>query len=205
MIALALGRPPDAPSATYRASLAYFACLGVGFIVVELALLQSMTLLLGHPIFTLSVLLFTLLAAGGLGSSFSARFRVPAVCAAVAAAGIVYAFALPRLVPALLPLPLWARLLIAVAIVAPLGFAMGMPFPSGLRRVGGGSLPEPPFYWGLNGVMSVVGSIGTVLIAVTLGFQVAMIVGALCYVCAGLAGRKLLAADEVPVAESPAA
>ena len=205
VVLLALGRPGDAPAATYRASLAYFACLGVGFIVVELALLQSMTLLLGHPIFTLSVLLFTLLAAGGLGSSFSARFRVPAVCAAVAAAGIVYAFALPRLVPALLPLPLWARILIAVVIVAPLGFAMGMPFPSGLRRVGGGRLPEPPFYWGLNGVMSVVGSIGTVLIAVTLGFQVAMIVGALCYVCAGLAGRKLLAAEEVPVVESPAA
>jgi hypothetical protein len=205
VLLLALGRPAHAHAATYRASLAYFAFLGVGFIVVELALLQSMTLLLGHPIFTLSILLFTLLAAGGLGSSLSRRFRVPAVCAAVAAAGALYAFALPRLVPALLPLPLWARILIAVAIVAPLGFAMGMPFPSGLRRVGGGRLPEPPFYWGLNGVMSVVGSIGTVLIAVTLGFRVAMIVGALCYVGAALAGRKLLAAEEAPVAESPAA
>jgi predicted membrane-bound spermidine synthase len=205
VIVLALGRPADAPAATYRASLAYFACLGVGFIVVELALLQSMTLLLGHPIFTLSVLLFTLLAAGGLGSSLSARFRAPAVCAGVAGAGVVYAFVLPRLVPALLPLSLWARILIAVAIVAPLGFAMGMPFPSGLRRVGGGRLPEPPFYWGLNGVMSVVGSIGTMLIAVTLGFQVAMIVGALCYVCAALAGRRLLADEAAPVAESPAA
>ena len=204
-VLLLVGRPADASRAAYRASLAYFACLGVGFIVVELALLQSMTLLLGHPIFTLSVLLFTLLAAGGLGASFSARFRTPVVCGVIAAAGVFYALVLPRLVPALLPLSLWARILIAVVIVAPLGFGMGMPFPSGLRRVGGGRLPEPPFYWGLNGVMSVVGSIGTVLIAVTLGFQVAMIVGALCYVCAGLAGRRLAAAQTPVVVESPAA
>jgi hypothetical protein len=202
---LVMGRPEGASAGAYRASLAYFACLGVGFIVVELALLQSMTLLLGHPIFTLSILLFTLLAAGGLGSSRSARFRTPAVCGAIAGAGLVYAFVLPRLVPALLPLPLWARILIAIAIVAPLGFAMGMPFPSGLRRVGGGRLPDPPFYWGLNGVMSVVGSIGTVLIAVTLGFQVAMVVGAGCYVGAALAGRRLLSAQASPAIESPAA
>ena len=106
--------------------------------------------------------------------------------------------------PALLPLPLAARIAIAVAIVGPLGFAMGMPFPSGLRRVGG-ELPDPPFFWGLNGVMSVVGSIGTVLVAVTLGFQVAMIMGAACYVGAAVAGRRLTA-DEAPAhAESPAA
>ena len=204
-VLLVMGRPAGASRGAYRASLAYFACLGVGFIVVELALLQSMTLLLGHPIFTLSVLLFTLLAAGGLGSSLSARFRAPVVCSLIAAAGVVYAFVLPRLVPALLPLPLWARILIAIAMVAPLGFAMGMPFPSGLRRVGDGHLPDPPFFWGLNGVMSVVGSIGTVLIAVTLGFQVAMIIGACCYLCAGLAGRHLLATEAPAAAESPAA
>jgi hypothetical protein len=205
-VLLVLGRPANASPAAYRASLAYFSCLGVGFIVVELALLQSMTLLLGHPIFTLSVLLFTLLAAGGLGSSFSARFRTPVVCGVIAAAGLFYALALPRLVPALLPLPLTARILIAIVIVAPLGFAMGMPFPSGLRRVGNGQLPDPPFFWGLNGVMSVVGSIGTVLIAVTLGFQVAMIVGAACYVCAGLAAKRLADAQSAPVvSQSPAA
>ena len=57
----------------YAASVVYFACLGVGFIAVELTLLQNLTLLLGHPIFTLSLLLFTILAAGGLGSAVSGR------------------------------------------------------------------------------------------------------------------------------------
>ena len=81
VVLLAFGRPKGPGAGPYAASLAYFASLGVGFIVVELALLQHMTLLLGHPIFTLSILLFTLLAAGGLGSSFSAASARPS-CAA---------------------------------------------------------------------------------------------------------------------------
>jgi SAM-dependent methyltransferase len=184
VLLVALGKPADAPGSTYASSVAYFACLGLGFIALELALLQNLTLLLGHPIFTLSVLLFTLLAAGGVGSHLSARFSVRTVCLVVAAVGVLCAFALPKLVSALLPLPLSARIVIAIALVAPLGFAMGMPFPSGLRRVGQGSLPAPAFYWGLNGVLSVIGSIGTMLIAVSLGFRVAMLAGAACYVLA---------------------
>jgi hypothetical protein len=182
-----LGRPRGGGAAPYAASIAYFAGLGLGFITVELALLQNLTLLLGHPIFTLSILLFTLLAAGGLGASWSPRFRARPVCFGVAALGIAYAFVLPLVVPPLLPLPLAARVAAAVALVAPLGFAMGMPFPQGLSRVGHGPLPAPAFYWGLNGVLSVIGSVGTMALAVTLGFRVALVVGSLFYVVAGLA------------------
>jgi len=189
-VLLALGRPKDQGARRYWGSIAYFASLGLGFITVELALLQNMTLLLGHPIFTLSILLFTLLAAGGLGSYCSGRFRMGRVCLAVAALGVVYAFVLPLVVPALLALELPARIVIAVLLVAPLGFAMGMPFPSGLRKTGQG-LPEPPFYWGLNGILSVVGSLGTMVLAVTFGFQVAMLAGCACYVAAALAAGSL--------------
>ena len=84
----------------YAASIVYFASLGVGFIAVELSLLQHLTLLLGHPIFTLSILLFTLLAAGGLGSRSSGRFRLGPVCLGVAALAALYALVLPRVVPA---------------------------------------------------------------------------------------------------------
>jgi predicted membrane-bound spermidine synthase len=183
------GRPRGAQTRAYAGSVGYFACLGLGFMAVELTLLQRLTLLLGHPIFTLSVLLFALLAAGGLGSALSHRFSSRLACLAVAALGAAGAFALPPLVEALLPLPLPGRLAVAVAIVVPLGLAMGMPFPSGLRRVGSGSFPAPPFYWGLNGVMSVVGSVGTMLLAVAAGFRAAMLAGALLYLAAGfLAG-----------------
>jgi hypothetical protein len=102
---------------------------------------------------------------------------------------------LPRIVPFLLPLPLAARILIAMALVAPMGFVMGMPFPRGLQSTGRGSLPAPPFFWGLNGVMSVVGSVTTVFVALKWGFQAAMLIGCIAYVLAGLASRSALAAD----------
>jgi hypothetical protein len=187
---LFLGKPKAQGAKRYWGSIAYFASLGLGFIAVELALLQNLTLLLGHPIFTLSILLFTLLAAGGVGSYCSRRFRSGRVCLAVASLGVVYAFVLPRVVPGLLSLELAARIAIAMVLVTPLGFAMGMPFPSGLRKTGQG-LPEPPFYWGLNGILSVVGSLGTMVVAVTCGFQVAMLAGCACYVAAALAAGSL--------------
>ncbi len=182
------------PAYRYAGSLLYFAALGFGFIAVELALLQNLTLLVGHPIYTLSVLLFTLLAFGGLGSALSVRFPMWLACVAVAVIGGIEALALPRLVPALLWLPLWGRIVVAIALIAPLGLAMGMPFPGGLRRTGSGSLAAPPFYWGLNGIMSVIGSVTTVFVALTAGFQAAMLMGSACYLLAALASRMAFAA-----------
>ena len=177
----------------YAGSLLYFAALGFGFIAVELALLQNLTLLVGHPIYSLSVLLFTLLAFGGLGSALSVRFPMWLACVAVAVIGALEALALPRLVPALLWLPLWGRIAVAIALIAPLGLAMGMPFPAGLRRTGDGSLAAPPFYWGLNGIMSVIGSVTTVFVALIAGFQAAMLMGSACYLLAALASRMAFA------------
>src|SRR5438874_2425382 len=111
-------------------------------------------------------------------------------CAAVAIIGAIEALALPKLVPALLWLPLWGRIAVAILLIAPLGLAMGMPFPRGLRETGDGSLPTPPFYWGLNGIMSVIGSVTTVFVALMAGFQAAMLMGSVCYVIAALASRK---------------
>ncbi|MBZ5558682.1 MAG: hypothetical protein LAO77_15530 [Acidobacteriia bacterium] len=188
----AFGKPKGERVAPYASSIVYFASLGFGFIAIELALLQDLTLLLGHPIFTLSVLLFTLLAAGGVGSSVSGRVAPRTACLIVAVLGAIEAVALPRLVPLLLPLPLAARVAIAIAVIAPLGLVMGMPFPRGLQSTGRGALPAPPFFWGLNGIMSVVGSVTTVFVALTLGFQAAMLVGCACYVMAALVSRTAL-------------
>lgn len=178
------------PTLPYVGSLIYFAALGFGFIAVELALLQHLTLLVGHPIYTLSVLLFTLLAFGGIGASLSSRWSMWKACAAVAVIGAIEALALPKLVPMLLWLPLWGRIAVAILMIAPLGLAMGMPFPRGLKQTGEGSLPAPPFYWGLNGVMSVIGSVTTVFVALIWGFQAAMLMGSACYVLAALASVK---------------
>jgi hypothetical protein len=111
-------------------------------------------------------------------------------CVAVAVIGGIEALALPKLVPALLWLPLWGRIAVAIVLIAPLGLAMGMPFPRGLRETGQGSLPAPPFYWGLNGIMSVIGSVTTVFVALMFGFQAAMLMGSVCYLLAAAASMK---------------
>lgn len=187
LLFVATGKPRGTPVGPYAGSIVYFSCLGLGFIAVELSVLQHLTLLLGHPIFTLSILLFTLLAFGGLGSSTSRRFPIRQMCLLVGGLGGLYAVMLPRIVPVLLPLPLWARIGLAIAVVAPLGFAMGMPFPRGLQATGQGSLAAPPFYWGLNGIFSVAGSISAMVLAVTAGFTVVMLAGSLCYLVAAAA------------------
>jgi len=183
------GRPRGASVGPYSGSVIYFAALGFGFIAIELALLQNLILLVGHPIFTLSVLLFTLLAMGGIGSAISRRVPMWIACVGVAVIGGVEAIVLPLLVPSLLWLPLWARIICAMVMIAPLGFVMGIPFPGGLRRTGGASLPLPPFYWGLNGIMSVIGSIATVFVALMAGLQTAMLMGCVCYVLAALVSK----------------
>jgi SAM-dependent methyltransferase len=191
VLLVALGRPAGAPAGRYAGSILYFSGLGLGFIALELTLLQHLTLLLGHPIFTLSILLLTLLAVGGLGSYASGRFDPGRVCVLIAGLGLVYAFAVPRLVPMALSLGLGARIAIAILVVAPLAFAMGMPFPRGLQSTGQGPFPAPPFYWGLNGVFSVVGSLATMVTAVTMGFQAAMVAGCACYLVAAAASPSL--------------
>jgi SAM-dependent methyltransferase len=187
LLVLAFGKPKGEPGGPYARSVVYFASLGLGFIAVELALLQHLTLLLGHPIFSLTILLFTLLAAAGLGSMSSGRFSIAKVCAGIALLTAIYAFALPRLVPALLWMPPGVRIIIAILVAAPLGFLMGMPFPRGLQASGVGPFPPPPFYWGINGVFSVAGSLGTMCIAVAFGFTWAMLAGAVCYAVAACA------------------
>ena len=86
--------------------------------------------------------------------------------------------------------------MIAVAVVAPLGFLMGMPFPRGLASTGQGPFPAPPFYWGLNGIFSVLGSVGTMVAAVMVGFTAAMLGGAAFYLVAAAAARALGRASE---------
>ncbi len=84
-----------------------------------------------------------------------------------------------------------ARIAIAILLVAPLGFLMGMPFPKGLRATGSGPFPEPPLYWGMNGLFSVVGSMATMVTAVIFGFTWAMLGGAFFYLVAALSSRVL--------------
>ncbi len=176
----------------------YFAGLGLGFILVEIVLVQRFGLFLGYPAYSLSVVLFTMLLASSLGSLVSARWTsaasLPSIVAVVCLFVLAYASILPRLLDATLGATTPLRILVAVLAIAPLGFFMGMPFPTGLRRAALESKGLVSWAWAANGGASVFGSTLTVLISMTYGFTASFLCGAAAYALAlamAIAMRRL--------------
>jgi len=175
------------------ATLGYFALLGMGYLCVEIPLLQQFILFLGHPAYALATVLFALLLFSGLGSLLSHRAPLRLVLIALPALVGGYALGLPVLFDATLAAPLDLRLLIAVAALAPPGLLMGMPFPKGLALLEQGGSALVAWAWGVNGAISVVASILAALLALSFGFSVVLTVGASCYVGAGITAAVLRA------------
>ena len=178
-------------SAPHRWSfLIYFACLGLGFIMVEMVLLQRFTLFLGQPIYTLAVVLAGLLVSTGIGSYWASHFREASrlsllpVIAVVLAAVAATALLTPYIFSLALPLALPWRVLISLALIAPLGFILGMPFPNGLRIVAEEAPALVPWAWGVNGFFTVIGSVSSVILAMALGFRIVLAVAAGSYLLA---------------------
>lgn len=187
---------------------ALFSLLGVGFMLLEVPLIQRMTLFLGEPSLALSVLLAVLLLGAGLGSFCAQRIPVAsaragmALAAAVAGAWMaVNAFVLPGMVERLLPLALPWRLLAAAAMLAPTGFVTGIPFPLGVRRLGhGGRAAWVPWLWAVNGGGSVVGSALAIALAMVSGITSVVILGAVCYALVALIASRVPEGTPAPEA-----
>ena len=176
------GTSPSAPG------IAYFAFIGAGYLLVEIPLIQQFTLLLDRPALALSVVLFTLLLTSGIGSWFSVRLPLRRSLAVLVTLVLLTALALPALMRLGLSWPLGARLVLAALVLAPLGTLMGIPFASGLRRI----VPtQIPWAWSANGALSGVGGVVAAMLTLDLGFRMALIIGALAYLGALLATRRL--------------
>jgi spermine/spermidine synthase len=181
----------------WQRSLAYFACLGGAFMLIEVALLQRFVLLLGHPVYSLTVTLFSLLVGTGLGSVLSRRIGDAHVkraavlaCGAVAVVALLWASVLPAVVQAAIAWPLGLRIALAVALMTPAGMVMGIPLPAGVRVLSATQPQLVAWAWGMNGALSVLGAILAVFIAMNWGFSITLLCGAGLYaVAAGLAGR----------------
>jgi len=179
-------------------SVVLFSMLGIGFMLVEISLIQRFVLFLGQPVLSLAVLLFSLLVGAGVGSMCSGRLAADKIIKgiAIAAVSIVavllgYTFLLPLIFNQLLGFELTIRLLTTVVILLPLGFLMGFPFPLGIRWLKELKMESRiPWMWGINGVCSVLGSVMTIVIAISLGFTEALLVGAGCYFIVFLAFKK---------------
>jgi spermidine synthase len=188
--------------------LSFFVCLGVGFIVVEVILLQRFGLFLGHPSYSLVVVLFSLLLAGGVGSALSDRIPEPRrrlglgiVAGVVAALLVAYAYGLPWVFHRWIGAPLDTRIAVAVVLVMLPGLAMGMMLPTGVRLVSSRHPEIIPWGWGLNGAASVFGSVGAMIVAMNLGARAALLVGAACYLLALAAGCRAPGKTTVPAAD----
>jgi len=175
----------------------YFVVLGIGFLAIEVALIQPLIRFLGYPTLTLSVVVFGLLIGGAAGSLFAQRWpdselarRAAAAAGSIALMGVALRLGLGPLLGALLPLPIMARSLIGLALVMPLGFALGIPFPTGIRLARREFERFIPCLWGINGLTSAAGSIGAMLIAREIGFPNACLAGAVLYLAlVGLAPK----------------
>jgi spermidine synthase len=200
-----------------RVSLLYFVTVGLGYILVEIAFIQRFVLFLGHPTYALTVVIFLLLLSSGAGSLISRRWlrqpqRVwrPLVLLVVAISA--YVIALPPILTALVGLPFVLKLAVSGLLLIPLGLAMGMPFPTGLRAlagvktgcVGTGLSPVPAeqssafatdnaveWAWAMNAASSVFGSVLAMVIAIHWGLNVTLACGAAAYLFSIVLSRTL--------------
>ena len=154
----------------------YFGGIGVGYLAVEMALLQKFGLLLGHPNYALSVVLAALLLATGAGALLSARIvallgRLRFVAYPLAGLILVQHLAVFPFLPRLAGAPFAVRAATVCALVAPLGLCMGTFFPTGLARLKEEQAAFIPWAWGLNGIFSVVAPVLSVGVSMTWGIS----------------------------------
>ncbi|MEO8601858.1 MAG: hypothetical protein ABI629_04710 [bacterium] len=198
LLLLRRGAVTRLPAAITVPLLLYFGCLGYGFMMLEIPLMQRFILFLGYPVYALVVILFALLLFSGLGALWSrdvAATSLRRVLIGIVLLSALYVWGLPPLIAMLMALPIAAKIALTVACLAPLGLLLGMAYPLGigiLRRAG---TELVPWAWGLNGAMSVVASVLATFIGSRFGFSTAMLTGAAAYalalVCIGVVGRRL--------------
>jgi hypothetical protein len=195
ILPLALQRRRQSPLPLF-----YFVAVGLGYILVEIAFIQRFVLFLGHPTYALTVVIFLLMLSSGAGSLMSRRWLLrteltwlPLTLAIIALAACV--IFLPNVLSAWVGLSFGYRLIISGLLLAPLGFLMGMPFPTGLRALGSRPRLNVPkgkddednaveWAWAMNAAASVLGSVLAMLIAIEFGLTATLACGTAAYVLA---------------------
>ncbi len=174
-----------------RGFLLYFVCLGAGYIMIQVALIQKFVLFLGHPTYALTVIVFSMLVWSGLGSFYSRRLiggahrdRLMVTLIAVAGAVSVLAFVAAPISEFGVGWPLPAKILVTVGLIAPAAFLMGIPFPTGLTWLETRFPQAVRWAWALNAAASVLGSAAAIFLAIHIGLRSTVLAGAALYLCA---------------------
>jgi spermidine synthase len=164
--------------------LTYFSCLTLGFMVIEITLMQRFILFLGHPTFSLSVILFSILIFGGVGSYISGNLTIWNVKDRLVMALILLILALIIYSQILTPLLLYLisystiiKIIISIILLSPIGLLLGMPFPMGISIFLDKAKEMIPWYWSVNGAFSVVSSVLAMVSALIMGFTFTLYIG----------------------------
>ncbi len=200
-------------------SLGYFALLGAGFIMVELVLIQLFIELLGVPLYAYTTVIFAMLMSAGLGSmaakrldiSPTRRWSVP--FAGVLVMGTLLLLVHPSLFNLFLAAPTAGRIAAAIAMIFPLGFFMGMPFPLGILWLERHPRGAIAWAWGVNGLFTVIGGVGAGVLAIHFGFRLTFVAALGIYLLAcivlatmrsrELAGTRPVGPNVLPISPEP--
>jgi len=166
----------------------YFTSIGLAFMLIEFGLMQRLGIYLGHPMYGLTIVLFSLLLATGIGSYcskfFNTKSRIKIVFVALITTILLLQFILPKISTLTTASPLGMKFVITAGCLLLTGFFMGTAFPLGITLAS--RTPDTPLilYWGINGLSSMVGTTIATLFLINFGFQYAMIFGAAAYLAA---------------------
>jgi spermidine synthase len=182
-------------------TIVYFGCLGAGFIIIEIVLISKFMVLIGFPIYAMATVLCTILVAAGIGSRVSGwisrRWEARTVwvfpCLALLLGALIVVFPLAR--DLALGLDQRARIILSAALLLPLGVCLGIPFPLGITALQATAPRLIPWAWGINGFMTVVGSLLAAICSIRMGFDYALLVAAAIYLVAMLAWPSLRSAS----------
>jgi spermidine synthase len=169
--------------------LAYFAALGLGFILIEISLIQKHILFLGQPVYSITAVLFFLLLAAGTGSFLFQKFFqdgkegrwLTGIGAGLAFLILLEVTVVPEIFHEFLGSSKTTRFLMSGLLIAPLGLLLGIPFPLGIRILGKTAPDAIPWGWALNAYATVIGSILCVILAITWGFRLNLLSAVLIY------------------------
>jgi hypothetical protein len=176
-------------------TLFYFSMLGLGFMFVEVTMIQKSILSLEYPAYAVATVLATILISSGIGSLLSSRFpdlRTPYLLLALCVLIFIYSLVFPLLLSFISPYYLKLKIPLVFIALSPLGFFMGIPFPMGIKFLGQRNKELIPWAWAINGCLSVLAPILTIMFAMTLGFKMVLWFGALTYLLAFVSLRKLI-------------
>jgi len=176
----------------------YFLFIGLAFFFIEIAFIQIFVRFLGHPVYSVTIVLasFLLFAAVGsrlvavLSNSIADRRKLLGATIVIVVICVAYVALLATILERFAGVDAFWRAAIAVALIAPLAMAMGMPFPVGLRQLRASAAGLVPWAWAINGCASVVSAVLAVVLAMHFGFTAVILIAATLYCLAALIGWR---------------